>query len=87
MSAMCADLMQVAHRGLDIAALLLQAGCKCCTQDRLRFACRGYESVMIGAYNAGNLVEACRAKWVMERPEVQALSFIPADDPREDGFT
>ena len=86
-SGLCAVLLQVAHRGLDIAGLLLQAHCKCCTEERLRLACRGYESLMIGAFQAGNIMEACRAKWVMERPEVRALSFMPADDLREDGYT
>ncbi len=68
--------VQAAEQALNIADLLLEANCRCCDQERLRLACQGYRGLLIGAYLAGNIIKACRVKWIVDRPEVAALPFF-----------
>lgn len=82
-SAVCAALMQAAERTLETADLLLRAGCS--DVDRLQLACQGYQCLLIGAYLAGNIMEACRVKWIMDRPEFIALPAFKHKMPRRRG--
>ena len=63
---------------MDIADFLLRAGCTCCTDYRLHLACRSYYCLMTAAYQTGNIVEACKIKWVVDRLEAKAFAFISA---------
>lgn len=83
-SAVCAALMQAAERTLETADLLLRAGCS--DVDRLQLACQGYQCLLIGAYLAGNIMEACRVKWIMDRPEFIALPCFQAQDAKTQGY-
>ena len=68
--------MQMAERAMDIADILLKAECPCCDRDRSLVACRSLYLLMSGALHAGNLMEACRAKWAIDRLDCKALPIL-----------
>ena len=84
--AMCAVMMQASERALEIADLLLRADCTCCTQDRMKLAARSYFLLMGGAFPAGNIMEACKVKWIVDRLDLKALPFLANCGVRPNGF-
>ena len=84
--ALCALLMQAADRALEIADMLLREKCTCCTQDRMKLAARGYHLLMGGAFPAGNIMEACRVKWIVDRLDFKAHPFLSDIGVRPEGF-
>ncbi len=73
--ALCA-LMQATERALDIADLLLEADCTCCTEERMKLAARTYYILMGAAFFAGNIMEACRAKWLVDCLEAKPPPWL-----------
>ena len=59
--------MQAGDRALYVADLLLRADCICCVKERRQLAARCYYLLLGAAFPAGNLMEACRLKWVVDR--------------------
>lgn len=86
LSAVGAVLMQAADRALEIADMLLLEKCTCCTQDRMKLAARGYHLLMGGAFPAGNIMEACRVKWIVDRLDFKAHPFLSDIGVRPEGF-
>ena len=68
--------MQAAERALDIADLLLEAGCTCCTEERMKLAARTYYILMGAAFFAGNIMKACRAKWLVDCLEAKPPPWL-----------
>ncbi|CAL5222059.1 g4358 [Coccomyxa viridis] len=64
------------ERALDIADLLLEADCTCCTEERMKLAARTYYILMGAAFFAGNIMEACRAKWLVDCLEAKPPPWL-----------
>ena len=64
--------VQSAEQAMDIAHILLKAECLCCDKYGNFLACRSLYLLMSGALHAGNLMEACRAMWVLHRLDSKA---------------
>ena len=48
----------------------------CCTQDRMIFACRSFNLLLSGSWYAGNIMEACRVKWITDRIDFKSHPFL-----------
>lgn len=70
------DMPQAADRAMEVANIMLEAGCSCCTDDRRLLACRCFNLFLSGCWHAGNIMEACRVKWAADRLDYKAFPYL-----------
>lgn len=74
-----AILMQAAERALEVVSLLPQAGCTCCAEHRRALAYDSYVLLVDAICATGNIMEACRILWIVERLQTKASSSLFGD--------